>query len=145
MVQRLNADQTRQILRDLVPSGFTALRVPEPVTEEAVSEFCGALAGTSVGRSYGMFDQSLRPTGFFMGLIMPDPMTGLLVGFESVWWAVPKVNGLPLLKRFESDCREAGCKRVICGYSAFVEPEKMGRLYRRLGYGKFSTAVTKEL
>jgi hypothetical protein len=146
MVQRLNTEQTRQILHDLVPSGFTQLRIPDPVTEEAVAGFCAPLADTSVGRSYGLFDGgTLKPLGFFMGLIMPDPLTGDMVGFEHIWWAAPKVNGLPLLRQFEADCQEAGCRRVICGYSDFVDPEKMSRLYRRLGYTKFSTAVTKEL
>jgi len=145
MVQRLNSDQTRQIIRDLVPSGFTQLRVPEPVSEDAIIEFCGAMASTPAGRSYGLFDDGLKPVGFFIGLIMPDPMTGLKVGMEHIWWAAPKVSGIPLLKQFEADCQSDGCVRVICGFSDFVAAKSMRRLYRRLGYGKFSTSVTKEL
>ena len=145
MVQRLNSEQTRQIIRDLVPSGFTKLRLPEPVMEEPVVESGSVMASTSIGRSYGMFGEDLKPTGFFIGLVMPDPMTGFLVGMEHIWWAAPGVNGLPLLAQFESDCREEGCARVICGYSDFESPKVMSRLYRRLGYTKFSTSVTKEL
>lgn len=144
-MQRLNGEQTRQIIKDLVPSGFTNLRVPQPVTAEAVIRFCAPMADAPIGRSYGMFDDQLNPEGFFIGWVMPDPNTGVLTGIEHLWWVRPGANGLPLLRRFEKDCREDGCKQMIFGYSVHSRPERMEKLYSRLGFKPHSISVMKEL
>lgn len=145
MVLRLNSEQTRQIVRDCVPLGFTQLRYPEPVSAEAIEQTATAIAGSEIGRCYGLFTDRLEPRGLFAGLIMADPLTGVPIGLEQLWWCASGSNGMPLLERFESDCKEAGCKRVIMGWSEYVNPKVMARMYRQRGYKPFSVSVAKEL
>jgi len=146
MVQRLNAIQTRQIIRDLVPQGLVDYRIPEPVSAVRVEEFCAGIAAQPTGRCYGWFDDQLKPRGFLVGLIMPDPMTGTLHGFEHAWWSAWKGRpALDLMRTFEEDCRAEGCTRVTFGFSHHVAAEKTARLYRRLGYKEYNTSMSKEL
>lgn len=144
MVQRLNAAQTRQVIEDLAPKVFTRYtHLPRPPSVEAISGTCARIADAPIGRSYGMFDDSLQATGFLIGYVMPDMVTGSLTGMGHLWWSVPGVDGFPLLEQFESDCREEGCEAVICGFSEYVYPKQMARLYRRRGYKPHSVSVIK--
>lgn len=145
MVQRLNADQTRQIIRDLGPDILRFQSPEEPLSLDTVEQFSIGVVEAGTGRCYGLFDDLLRPQGVFLGLIVPDHHTGLLVGYEHHWWAKPGHNGLPLLRAFEKDCKATGCSRIFCGISAFSGPQRMEKIYRRLGYRTHSTTVSKEL
>jgi hypothetical protein len=146
MVQRLNAAQTRQIIRDLVPQGLCNYSIPEPVSAERVEEFCSGVAAQATGRCYGWFDANFVPRGFLVGMIVLDPMTGLPHGLEHAWWSAWKGRpALDLLHTFEKDCEAEGCTRVTLGCSEYVDPIKTKVLYHRLGYTEYNTALSKEL
>jgi hypothetical protein len=145
MVQRLNAEQTRQIIRDLGPDILRFQSPEEPLSLDTVEQFSGTVVEVGTGRAYGLFDGFLRPQGVLIGLIVSDHHTGLLVGYEHHWWVKPGQNGLPLLRAFEKECKAEGCSRVFCGISAFSGPQRMERIYRKLGYKAHSTTVVKEL
>lgn len=145
MVQRLNAAQTRQIIRDLIPEGLSRFRLPEPLDPEVAEEAAAQLVDAGTGRVYGLFDDLLRPRGLLVGLVTQDTLTGLRVGYEHLWWSVPGNNGLPLLRAFEEDCRDAGCARIICGYSAHMGPQRMEKIYRKLGYEVHLTSMSKKV
>src|ERR1035437_5000793 len=103
MVQRLNTAQTRQIIRDLVPQGLCEYAIPEPVSPARVEEFCSGIAAQAAGRCYGWFDANLVPRGLLVGMIVPDPMTGLLHGLEHAWWSAWKGKpALEFLRVFET-------------------------------------------
>jgi hypothetical protein len=144
MVQRLKAEQIGPIIGDLAAQGMLDYRIPEPVSQEALIDFCTRAANSEGGRCYGWFGDDLTPQGFFVGVITPDPMTGVLTGVEFAWWAKPKA-ALDLLKTFEADCLEAGCVKVLLGASKFVEPERRRGLYERLGYQDHSSVMFKNL
>jgi hypothetical protein len=143
MVQRLNAEQTRQIIRDLVPLGIADYRIPEQVTGDALEQSCVPIAASPCGRSYGLFSDDLKPRGVLVGLVIPEPMTGVPVGIEHAWWAAE--GGLALLERFESDCRADGCQRVICAFSPQVDPVRTRKIYELRGYSDYSVSMSKEL
>jgi len=148
MVMRLNADQMRQIVRDLEPRGLTDFRIPDQVTLPAMEGSCAGLVSASIGRGYGWFDDTLQPHGMLVGFILPDPFTGVKTGYEHVWWVAPERRGaasLELLRAFENDCRAEGCRRVLFGTSSFVSEAKMLRMYRRQGYKAYGQTVAKEL
>lgn len=144
VIQRLDAMQTRKILHDLAP-GYTEMRNPEPVTELAVSSFCVPIAESPAGRVYGLFDAKLDPQGFLVGMIVPDPFTGVRVGFEHYWWARKGTNGLPLLAAFEAECRREKCVRLLGGYMELCDPARLKKIYERRGYKQSQVSVTKEL
>jgi hypothetical protein len=146
MVQRLNAEQTRQVVRDLVPQGLCAYSIPEPVSAARMEEVCTGMASQSTGRAYGWFDAEYKPKAILVGLVMPDPFTGRLHGFEHVWWSAWKGRpSLELMHRFEADCKAEGCTRVTFGCSHYVAADKTLALYRRLGYAPYNTSVSKAL
>ena len=146
MVQRLNVEQTRQVIRDLVPQGLCAYQIPEPVSADRMEEFCTGVAALPQGCAYGWFDAGYTPRGFLVGLIMPDPMTNRLHGFEHLWWSAWKGRpALDLLRKFEEDCKTAGCTRVTLGFSHYVAPGEREKLYRRLGYTPYNTSMSKEI
>lgn len=148
MVRKLTSEQTRKIIEDLCPQGLLDFCIPEPLSQAAVVEFCSALVKSPVGVGFGWFDTASAPRGFLVGLVMPDPMTGRLHGMEHAWWVAPKYRGkasLELFKAFEEECRSRGCSRLTFGFSTYVEPDKMKRLYRKLGLSEFSVAMSKEL
>lgn len=146
MIQRLNANQTKQIVRDLVPQGLVDYRIPEPVDADRVEEFCTGIAALPEGRCYGWFDQNLIPRGFLVGMIVRDPMTGLRHGLEHAWWSARKGRpALELLAAFEKDCLAEGCTRMTLGCSEYVETARTKKLYRRLGFSAYNTSFSKEL
>jgi hypothetical protein len=143
MVQRLNAGQTEQILRDLEPLGIADYGIPEKVTVQALVDSCVPVAASPVGLAYGLFDDQLKPQGVLVGLVIPEPMTGVRVGVEHLWWCA--TNGLPLLRQFEQDCKAAGCERVCCGFSRSAFPERMAKIYKQLGYSEYLVTVSKRI
>lgn len=148
MVQRLNAQQTKQVIRDLVPQGLCDYQVPDPVSAEALEASCGGIAALPGGRSYGWFDSKFVPRGILVGLIRPDPFTGTKQGFEHLWWTSPKYRGKPaleLMAAFEADCCDEKCARMVFGFSAHAAPKMLSRLYEKLGFGLYLTSVAKDL
>ena len=100
---------------------------------------------SGVGLAYGSFDTAAAPRGVLVGMVIPEPKTGVQIGLEHLWWSVPGVNGLPLLRAFEADCRKAGCKRVVFGYYPAAGGDRMQKIYRGLGYEPYNVSVSKAL
>ena len=145
MIQRLDEPQIRQMIYDLMPE-FLKWPTPDPISEVDVANCCGTIASSEKGRCYGLFDDSFQPLGFFVGVICKHPESGVPVGIEHEWWmAKPSSGGLALLEAFEKDCREAGCKYVISGYSQYLRPDRMAKIYEQRGYKPHSVSVIKEL
>jgi hypothetical protein len=144
VIRKLDCDQTRQIIRDLVPLGIGQYRVPEQVIWLAMETSSVNVMNSGLGLAYGNFSGE-NPVGVLVGMVVPEPKTGVRVGIEHLWWSAPGHNGLPLLRAFEDDCRAAGCKRVIFGYYETVNPDRMRKIYAGLGYAPYNTSVSKEL
>lgn len=137
-----------QVMKDLWGRGLCDYKVPEPASLEHWATWCGDVAELPGGLCYGWLDAEFQPRGFLVGHVMPDPMTGVLQGFEFYWWVIPQHRGrvsLELKNAFEADCKAAGCKRVIFGFSEYSNPEKTHKLYRKLGFTDHSAAVAKDL
>jgi len=149
MIQRLNAQQTRQFILDLFPRGVCDLRIPEALDQNVVAETCALLAGTDVGISLGWFgDEKLDTRGILVGFLARDPLTGLKHGMEHIWWVDPAHRGresFRLMEAFEEACKQAGCTRVTFGASCYVNYEKMLKMYRRRGYREFQVSMSKQL
>ena len=128
-----------------MPLGLERHRVPEPVSGAAIEASSAPLVDLDGGIAFGLFTDQLKPQGVFVGLIMPEPMTGVPVGLEHVWWCAAGVNGLPLLREFEKVCKACGCARVICGYSMHAGTERLQKVYRGLGYEPYLMSVSKKL
>jgi len=149
MVERLNAQQTRQLVLDLIARDvLPEYRVPDPILWPAVADSCWAMAGLPNGLSYGLFDEDRTPQGFLVGVVFDDLKTGIKSGHEHAWWVNPSRRGagsLALLEAFEAGCKKLGCERVLLGISGFVNRKSMTRFYRRRGYQEHSAVMSKRI
>jgi GNAT superfamily N-acetyltransferase len=90
-----------------------------------------------------------KVVGIFLGLIVPDMITGELQGLEYMWFVEPQFRGtrkaVKMLRAFEGECKKAKCVRVLCGLAEWLNPEEMRVRYSRMGYAPHSAVFTKEL
>jgi hypothetical protein len=99
-----------------------------------------------MAQTYGLFIAE-EPVGMLLGMMFPDLNSGYLQGMEFFWGVEKKFRSkaLGLLRQFEKDCKEAGCKAVITGSIRSMEPDKMRRLYGYLGYKPHAVEFLKRL
>lgn len=77
--------------------------------------------------------------GFVLGICSPYIMNkNYLAGAELAWWVEPEhrkgSTGIKLLKAIENSAKDLGVKMWSMMSLESVEPEKMDRLYKALGY-----------
>ncbi len=106
------------------------------------------LIESGAGRGYGLVIDDKR-AGFLFGLITDDLLSGEKYAFEYLWIVWPEYRSgaasLGLLKQFEADAKQAGCKKIFCGARAAYKLPELRRMYPRLGYSSFSESFMKEL
>lgn len=82
-------------------------------------------------------------TGMIAVLAYDHPFSGERTAFEVVWWVDPEArgDGLRLLRAAEGWAREQGIRKM-----QMVAPnERVGALYRRLGYAPVETSYQRSL
>ncbi len=86
-------------------------------------------------------------TGFLAALKYPDINSGELVATEMAWFVKEsqRGRGLLLLREFEGWAKEEGCKLITMGYLKDLMPDKVERLYERMGYKAIETHYIKEI
>lgn len=83
------------------------------------------------------------PKGMIAMIVYDHPYSGERTAFELVWWMEPESrgNGLRLLRAAEDWARERGATSM-----QMVAPnERIGALYRRLGYQPVETSFQRSL
>lgn len=117
-----------------------------PQNDEHMIQSWVRLLDLGVGRGY-LLEMDGAPRGIFLGTITPDTMSGWLHGFECVWGTFPEYRryAVSLLKAFEKDCKEAGCKMIVCTAPESPKMAHMHRLYSLLGYVPRVQAFSKTL
>ncbi len=74
--------------------------------------------------------------GLLAGKIINEPMSGAKI-FQEVVWYVLKAHrkyGLLLIKAMENRLKDEGIKAMIMVHMGNSMPEKLARLYERMGY-----------
>ena len=149
MVVRLSLGQVVPAIRALVPRLAGAYPWPVKPDVEHLAKTWRHLESLGSTRTYGLYDSGVNIRGILLGLIVPDMITGELQGLEYMWFVEPglrgKRQGVKLLRRFEEDCREAKCVRVVCGFAEWLNPEEMHLRYAKLGYEPHSRIFSKKL
>lgn len=85
--------------------------------------------------------------GALGGVVTADPNDGVLTGSEMFWWVQPECrgHGLRLLMQFEEWARGRGAKRLAMVHLLSLMPEKVGKLYERMGYTAVEVNYHKQL
>lgn len=82
-------------------------------------------------------------------MYFPCSMTGELEALEGFWFMMPSdrggVGAIRLLKRFEEEAKNRGCKRIKMVHLMEVNPEQVSSLYDRMGYKKLQVTYVKEI
>lgn len=134
-----------------------------PRMEEAAREFYAASRFLRVfdpARFVGLWAQMIsvgigviyvlgeeRIEGALGGMVYPEPYSGDLVATEFFWFVRPghRGGGMALYRAFESWARERGCSQLRMVHLADSMPEKLDRVYRRMGYEPAEVLYVKEL
>lgn len=88
--------------------------------------------------------------GFCIGVRSPMMMNhAVTVGAEMAWWVEPEYRGtsagLGLLKAIEERARDEGVELWSMVLLDSVEPEKIDKIYRRMGYKPAEKVYLKRL
>jgi GNAT superfamily N-acetyltransferase len=90
-----------------------------------------------IGQVFLLFDGETLMGG--LGCIKsPDLHSGELTAIETFWYVAPEYrtgfNGMELFFRFEQWAKEEGCKKIAMIHLSDSSPERLERLYARMGY-----------
>ncbi len=99
-----------------------------------------------VGVVIGAWEEQ-QLVGFLFGAVVPDPTMCCLVASESHWF-IDKAHrsaGLPMLTAFTAWGQARGARVLTVGHFPYANGQKLGRLYRTLGFEHFQEQYIKEL
>lgn len=115
--------------------------------QDLFSQLWTGLLESGTGVIYLLMDDAGEITGTLGGVVYPEPYSGALVATEFFWFvqAGARGGGLRLLRSFEEWARARGCAQLRMGHLVDVMPEKLDRVYRRLGFVPIEVAYAKEL
>ena len=86
--------------------------------------------------------------GAIAGMAVPEPYSGDLVVSEFFWFVRPGHRGsagLRLYEALEYWARQKGAKTMRMVHLMDSMPEKLARIYKRLGYEQVETLYSKDL
>jgi hypothetical protein len=146
MVYRLPANLVKQAVLDVGTRMMPDLKYWAPVNLEFLGNAWEKMCAHDSCRAYGL-DMGGATVGLLLGMMMPDLNSGCLQGIEFFWGVEKKFRSraVGLFRRFEKDCKEAGCLVVVAGAIQSMNPEKMFKLYDRLGYHLHTEEYLKRL
>lgn len=143
MIVKLAGSDVRNFVTDVIKDEAVNF-----VKAETMIPNWESLIVAGVGRGYGLIRDGKR-VGFLLGLITDDLLSGEKQAFEYLWIVMPEcragAGAIGLLKQFEADARNEGCKQIHCGARVSFKPKEFRRLYARLGYAPFSESFVKNL
>lgn len=101
-------------------------------------ESCGVIF---LAETDGLVDGALG------GVAYPDINSGALIATEFFWFMRPgrRGAGLGLYRRFEQWARNSNCSQIRMVHLADGEPQRMAKLYKRLGFDPAEVHYVKEL
>ncbi len=85
--------------------------------------------------------------GALGALKFPCPNSGEMIATELFWFvnSENRGKGLRLLKEFESWAAEHGIKKILIAHLTGIMPEKIKKIYTRMGYNEMETHYLKEV
>lgn len=94
-----------------------------------------------------LIDGDYSIVGMLGGLAIPEPYSGDLGASEMFWFVRDghRGGGLSLYRAFEAWAREKGCVQIRMAGLSDSMPEKMDKIYRRLGFEPCERQYVKEL
>lgn len=137
---RLTSEQLEAYVKPVIESQIEPTL--EPIATDHLISSWKAMIDAGSGVAYG------SDAGFLLGFHVTDLMTAKRKAFSYLWMVRPERRGngeaLKLLVEFEDGARHDGCVAIVTG-AVSLNPEPLGRLYRRQGYVKISEGFQKSI
>lgn len=113
---------------------YEEARLPGRIIPEVFVRSWTQFIGLKLGTIW-MLMRGNEIVGAIGGLVVADPNDGVMVGSEMFWWVMPECRGrgVRLLLRFAEWARERGAERLTMVHLMSSMPEKVGKLYERMG------------
>lgn len=85
--------------------------------------------------------------GTIGGVVYAEPYSGDLIATEFFWFVRPgrRGGGMRLYRAFEAWAREQNCTQIRMGHLSDSMPQKVKRVYERLGFEEVETNYAKPL
>ncbi len=115
-----------------------------------IERFCSVWKGFIEGGHgviFAAFDEDGSPCGALGGLTYPDLYSEETHAMEFFWFMMPgyRGEGMKLLKMFEQWAKDRGCALVRMAHLSDSMPEKLERVYCRMGYTLVESQFQKEI
>lgn len=147
MIRELTAAEVPWAIAKAGLAFFTEARLPGRFDQSGFTAHWQKLVasgnGVLLAARHGEVD-----VGWLGGLVVPDAMTGDMLGMEAFWYALPEARGcgaLRLLPAFEDWVQRKGGARLWMVNLAHLNGEQMARLYEGRGYTMAEQFWRKEL
>jgi len=122
-------------------------RIPGTIVPDVFVANWRSYLSAGCGRIF-LAEENEEIVGFLGALLYPDVNDGDLIGTE-LFWFVEKEHrgrcGMRLFDAFEKWAIEAGAKRLIMSHLSTLAPDKLKKIYKRLGYRKADVSYVKEV
>jgi GNAT superfamily N-acetyltransferase len=104
------------------------------------------LLATGTGTIFALVDDG-RIVGTLGGVMYPETYSDELIAQEFFWFCQSehRGQGLKLYRAFEQWARKGGCSQVRMAHLSDSMPEKLKRVYARLGFEEVETSYAKRL
>lgn len=135
------------IVADMGREFYSEGRIPGTIVPDVFIANWQKYIEAGFGRIF-LAEEEGEVVGFLGGLLYPDPNDGDLVGSEMFWFVQSEHRGscgMRLLSAFEKWAISTGAKRLVMGHLSTLAPEKLKKLYERLGYVPLETHYVKEI
>tara|TARA_R110000851_G_scaffold288407_2_gene442474 strand:- start:897 stop:1352 length:456 start_codon:yes stop_codon:yes gene_type:complete len=94
-----------------------------------------------------VYEQNNEIIGFCVGYVAPHFFGNDLTSGDVAIYVLPEhrkgMVGVKLIKTYDEWCVRKGVKEPLLGVSAGITPERIGKLYKRLGYTETYTIYKK--
>lgn len=147
MIRELTVAEVPWVIAKIGLAFFTEARLPGTFQQAGFTDYWQQMvaSGTGVLLAARKADADV---GWLGGVVVPDAMTGDLMGMEMFWYALPEARGsgaIRLLPAFEEWVKRKGGARLWMVNLCHLNAEQMARLYEGHGYSRAEQFWRKEL
>jgi GNAT superfamily N-acetyltransferase len=134
-------------LEDCAREFYAASRFLKRFDMELFQTVWTGLVSSGTGVVFVLTNAAGEIQGTLGGVAVPDIYSGDPIATEFFWFVRPgaRGRGLDLLRAFEQWARAKGCVQLRMARLLDVMPERLDRIYRRLGFEAVEVNYHKEL
>lgn len=145
MIRLLHPDEVKLCVEG-GKSFFNEGKMPGGFVPSAFIHSWSKLIESGVGAIHASFDGDTI-TGGIAAILCPNMFNGKTMAVECLWYVLPEYRGqgLKLFFAFEEWAKRHGATMLSMIHLHALQPEKLKKLYERMGYHAVETNYIKEV